>query len=63
MFGGLLFFLYFCRRKQYKRKELVMFTANELIFLGMCGVIIALGLWGVYSKWVEEHDHTRQGAA
>ena len=40
-----------------------MFTSNEIAFLVMGGIIIAFGLWGVYSKWVEDHDATRQGAA
>lgn len=49
--------------KQNIKIGIDMFTANEWIFLGMCGIVIALGLLGVYSKWVEEHDTTRQGAA
>lgn len=36
-----------------------MFTANEIAFLVMCGIFIAIGVFGVYSKWAQEHETSR----
>lgn len=40
-----------------------MFTANEIAFLVMCGIFIAIGSYFAYGAWLDDKEKARQGAA
>ena len=36
-----------------------MFTDNQIAFLVMCGIFIAIGSYFAYGVWKEEHERSR----
>lgn len=41
------------------KEFLNMFTDNQIAFLVMCGILIAVGSYFAYGAWKEDHEHSR----